>query len=181
MAKDTKAIELDQALELETMLRRKMAEKLGHPPMIEVAGSVRRHKQVVNDLDVVVANAHGNILAARWAVEEICEEVLRRKYDGTITGAKWHGTRIELYVAEEDAFGAMLLYCTGSPEFNIWTRRIAKGKGFKLNQYGVFDLASEERVASASEDEILGVLGIEWIQPQAREKGPWDSYLISGQ
>jgi DNA polymerase (family 10) len=77
--------------------------------------------------------------------------------------------QIDMRVVEADQFGAALQYFTGSQAHNIHTRRIAKDKGLKINEYGVFNVEDDSRVAGASEQEVYAAIGLPWIDPELRE------------
>jgi DNA polymerase (family 10) len=77
------------------------------------------------------------------------------------------GTQIDLRVVEEDSYGAALQYFTGSKGHNIHLRGIAKAKGLKINEYGVFD--GEKRIAGKSEEEVFDRVGLPFIEPELRE------------
>jgi len=141
------------------------------------AGSYRRGEAEVGDLDLVVpAEAYGRTCRA---LEAVCATLLTRKADGKIVGGLSHGVGIELYVAKEGALGAMLLHATGSKAFNIFCRDLAVRRGWKLNQYGLFERESGECLAAKAEREILERLGIGWVEPERREAGPWRSSTAS--
>jgi DNA polymerase (family 10) len=77
------------------------------------------------------------------------------------------GIQIDLRVVEEDSYGAALQYFTGSKGHNIHLRGIAKAKGIKINEYGVFK--GEKRIGGKEEKDIYRVLGMGWMEPELRE------------
>ena len=79
-----------------------------------------------------------------------------------------NGVDADLLVVPEESFGAALQYFTGSKEHGVGVRKVALSKGFKLNEWGVFD-ASENRIAGRTEEEVYQILGMEWIPPEIRE------------
>jgi DNA polymerase (family 10) len=132
----------------------------------QVAGSYRRGKETVGDLDVLVqaddrARAGEQILAAGAvdAVESRGEERITVHLKG--------GPRVDLRFFAPEAFGAALLYFTGSKDHNIALRRIAQDRGWKLSEYGLFD--GERRLAGADEADVYARLDLPWIPPELRE------------
>ena len=77
------------------------------------------------------------------------------------------GTQIDLRVVEEDSYGAALQYFTGSKGHNIHLRGIAKAKGIKINEYGVFK--GKKKIGGKEEKDVYGALGMVWIEPELRE------------
>jgi len=79
-------------------------------------------------------------------------------------------TQVDLYLTPERHFGAMLLFLTGPAGYNIWMRKLAKDKGYLLNQWGLWDRRSGELIAS-TEEEIYSALGTPYEPPELRGKG----------
>jgi DNA polymerase (family 10) len=145
-----------------------------HDPSIPiyVAGSLRRHKIDCGDIDLVI---HEGDLPKLTSILNVI--MVREQYElGFTKGTKanpsklkWlvkDGTTIELYLAKPNALGAMLLYTTGSGDFNIRQRRVALSKGYKLSQYGLFK--HDELIAGDTEEGIFKELGMEWLTPEQR-------------
>lgn len=130
------------------------------------AGSYRRGSEKVNDLDLVVQEREFERLC--WVLEQVCDELLRRKKDGRVQGAVCQGVMIELYDATAGCFGATLLHATGSKEFNVECRKIAKREGRILSQYGLRERATGERLDDDTEEGILKLLGLPWVPPEER-------------
>ncbi|MFG2355449.1 DNA polymerase/3'-5' exonuclease PolX [Streptomyces sp. NPDC048521] len=132
------------------------------------AGSLRRMRETVGDLDVLVA-------AKRSApfMEALCElpataEVIARGTKKTSVRTD-RGLQVDLRVLPPESWGAGMQYFTGSRAHNIRTRTIAVHQGLKLSEYGVFDTESGEAVASRTEEEVYARLGLPWIPPTLRE------------
>ena len=136
---------------------------------VEAAGSFRRRKETVGDLDILVAadDAGKAAKAVRRFVEypEV-EEVLARGDTKASVRLK-RGPQVDLRVVRPEEWGAALCYFTGSKAHNIELRRIAQEKDLKLSEYGVFK--GERRVAGRTEEEVYRKLGLRWIQPELRE------------
>lgn len=105
----------------------------------EIAGSYRRKRPDVGDIDLCIRSRdYGKWAFALTALASTGKDVLVKKKDGTVSGVMYQGTRVEFYVAEDDGFGAMLCFCTGSWELNVKQRQLAISKGMKLNEKGVW-------------------------------------------
>ncbi len=133
---------------------------------VEVAGSFRRGRDQVGDLDVLVCASRG---AAVIAALKRYEDVERITSAGsTRASAVLHaGLAVDLRVVSAASFGAAWHYLTGCKEHNIRLRRRALERGLKLSEYGLFRGA--RRIAGASEEEVYGALGLPWIPPELRE------------
>ena len=77
--------------------------------------------------------------------------------------------QVDLRVIPPEGYGAALQYFTGSKEHNVKLRTIAVKKGYKLNEYGLFDRETEEKVAGEDEEGIYRTLGLDWMEPELRE------------
>jgi len=142
------------------------------------AGSVRRLKETVGDLDVLVAASSPveamQMLAEHPQTEKVLaqgetkQRVRFRPFDRTYTpGGSQIAIEMDLRVVPEESFGAALQYFTGSKEHNIEVRKRAVQRGMKLNEYGLF--RGEEVVASREEEDIYAALDLPWIPPEIRE------------
>jgi len=138
-------------------------------PMVReaiVAGSLRRRRESVGDIDLLVVSARGTAVTRHFVAYPGFREVLAQ-------GAKRasavlaRGLQVDLRIVPEDCFGAALLYFTGSKAYNIELRRRAIARGLKLNEYGLF--RGDRRVAGDTEESIYGALGLPWVPPEQRE------------
>lgn len=133
---------------------------------VEIAGSYRRGRDTVGDLDVLVG-AH----TAAATFENLKEYPDLRKLTaaGTTkaTGVLRNGLQIDIRVVAPQSFGAALHYFTGSRDHNIRIRRRAQERGYKLSEYGLF--RDGKRIAGASEEQLFKALGLAWIAPELRE------------
>jgi len=133
---------------------------------IEVCGSIRRKKEVVRDIDILVATSeHESITKFFITLPEI-EEVLLTGDTKTSCRLKT-GIEADLRIVEKTSFPYAVMYFTGSKEHNVRLRSIAKAKGLKLNEYGLFE--GENIIKCSSEEAIYEVLGLEFIPPELRE------------
>jgi DNA polymerase (family 10) len=135
---------------------------------IEVAGSVRRRRETVKDLDLLVTSTDPAAVMARFVAHPEVREVLAHGETKSSVLLR-AGIQADLRVVEPAAFGAALQYFTGSKGHNVRTRELANRRGLKLSEYGVFREADGARVAGATEAEVYGALGLPWIPPELRE------------
>jgi len=139
---------------------------------MSVAGSTRRRKETIGDVDFLVAIKD---VTDKYLVEKIMntfvsmDDVVKVVGKGeTKSSIKTkQGLDMDLRLVSESSFGAALQYFTGSKEHNIALRRIAMKQGYKLNEYGLF--RGERRIKGENEEEIYEKLGMEWIPPELRE------------
>jgi DNA polymerase (family 10) len=134
---------------------------------VEAAGSYRRRKETVGDLDLLVTAADAAPVMEALVSHPAVEKVLARGETKTSVELE-NGMQVDLRLVEPDAYGAALLYFTGSKEHNIQLRTEAKAAGFKTSEYGLF--RGEERVAGRTEEEVYAALGMGWIPPELRER-----------
>ena len=132
----------------------------------EIAGSCRRMRETVGDLDiVVVASAHAPVMdrLAHYA------EVAQVDASGTTraTVRLKCGLQVDVRVVPQESFGAAMVYFTGSKAHNIAIRRLALDHGLKINEYGVF--RDEQRIAGETEASVYSAVGLPWIAPELRE------------
>ncbi|MEX0701735.1 MAG: DNA polymerase/3'-5' exonuclease PolX [Planctomycetales bacterium] len=132
----------------------------------EVAGSCRRRRETVGDLDVVAAAATSAEAMDRLAGHYLVESVLARGETKQRVRLR-SGIELDLRVVPEGSFGAAMQYFTGSKEHNIVLRRRAQERGLKLNEYGLF--RGEEQVGGRTEEEIYAAIDLPWIPPELRE------------
>jgi len=132
---------------------------------VEVAGSFRRRRETVGDLDILVTSAEPERVMDAFGGLEGVTVVLRGPTKETIRTAD--GFQVDLRVLAPESFGAALQYFTGSKDHNVLTRSIARDKGLKINEY--FVLRGEERLPSSTEAEIYRAIDLPWIPPEIRE------------
>ncbi|GII54312.1 DNA polymerase/3'-5' exonuclease PolX [Planotetraspora thailandica] len=132
------------------------------------AGSLRRMKDTIGDVDVLAtARDAPALMAAFTTLPSVAEVIVHGETKSSIRTAS--GLQVDLRVVPRDSWGAALQYFTGSKPHNIRTREIAVHKKLKLSEYGVFDVATGEKIVSADEAEVYGMLGLPWIPPPLRE------------
>ncbi len=140
--------------------------KLKAVRQISPAGSFRRRRETVGDLDLLVTSDDHDAAMDAIVRHELVEKELARG-DTKQRVRLQNGLELDLRVVPEDSYGAALQYFTGSKEHNIVMRRRAQERGLKLNEYGLF--RDETPVAGKTEEEIYAALELPWISPELRE------------
>ncbi|MCC7422970.1 MAG: DNA polymerase/3'-5' exonuclease PolX [Planctomycetaceae bacterium] len=140
--------------------------KLKSVTQASVAGSCRRRRETVADLDVVVTSSDSAAAMDRLAANERVIEVLARGETKQRVRLK-SGIELDLRVVPDESYGAAMQYFTGSKEHNIVIRRRAQERGLKVNEYGVF--RGDEQVAGRTEADVYAAVGLPWIPPELRE------------
>jgi DNA polymerase (family 10) len=131
------------------------------------AGSYRRRKETVGDIDILAISTEPEKIMDYFVAFKEVEHVYAKGPTKTMVRLK-NGLDVDLRVVPEESFGAALAYFTGSKEHNIQMRELAIKKGWKLNEYGLFD-KNEKMIAGRTETEIYEKLGLQWIPPELRE------------
>ncbi len=133
---------------------------------VEIAGSYRRGRDTVGDLDVVVcARSDATPIKALQHYDDL--KALSAAGATKASGMLRNGLQVDIRVLPPESFGAALHYLTGSRDHAIQLRRLAQKKGLKLSEYGLFRGA--KRLAGATEEEVYAALGLAWIPPELRE------------
>src|SRR6056297_3286728 len=132
----------------------------------EIAGSYRRRKETVGDLDILAAGEDGGAIIDRFTEYDEVEEVVSQGKTRSTVRLR-SGLNVDLRVIPDASWGAAMHYFTGSKAHNIEGRRRAQDRDLKLNEYGLFD--GEKRVAGATEEEVYEAIGLPWIPPVLRE------------
>ena len=137
---------------------------------ISVCGSLRRWKETIGDIDLLVASDDAAPIMAVFTTAPNVERVLAHGETKSSVIVE-RGLQIDLRVVPAEAFGAALLYFTGSKEHNVRLRGYALRNKLTLNEYGLYRVGEEKAtpVASRTEEEIYAALGMDWIPPELRE------------
>ncbi len=133
---------------------------------VVVAGSYRRRKETVGDLDILITCRNDSPVMDRFVGYDEVEEVVEHGKTRSMVILQ-SGLQVDLRVVPEVCYGAALYYFTGSKAHNIAVRRIAQGKKLKINEYGVF--RGDDRIAGATEEEVFEEVGLPFIPPELRE------------
>jgi DNA polymerase (family 10) len=132
------------------------------------AGSLRRMRETIGDVDILAAAADaGPLMAAFTALPDAAEVI--GSGDAKTSIRTRRGLQVDLRVIPLDSWGAALQYFTGSQAHNVAIREIAVRRKLKLSEYGLFDAASGGLIVSRTEEEVYGRLGMSWIPPTLRE------------
>ncbi len=139
------------------------------------AGSLRRGKETVGDLDLLVTLAEGH--TKQKDVDALAEHILKfpgidqvlAHGENKVSFTLQDGLQVDVRLLEKENFGAALLYFTGSKEHNVTLRGRANEMGYTLNEYQLATLKGEKRVAGRTEEEIYGKLKLDYIPPELRE------------
>ena len=132
------------------------------------AGSLRRMRETIGDIDILAAAADSAPLMAAFArLPEAAEVIAAGPAKTSIRTAA--GLQVDLRVVPPDCWGAALQYFTGSKEHNVRIREIAVRNKLRLSEYGLFDVESGALIVSGTEEEVYRRLGMDWIPPPLRE------------
>ena len=138
---------------------------------MEFAGSYRRGKETIGDLDLLVETTDGKTVMDHFMEWNRVSSVIARG-DSKLSVRLDDDFQIDLRVVDGDAFGASLQYFTGSKEHNVRVRGLARQNGMKVNEWGVFqvdDAGNETKIAGATEKEVYAALGLPVFYPETRE------------
>lgn len=147
-------------------------KKSGNFKKIEIAGSLRRGRETIKDVDILaVAKSAEKAMDYFVSFPSVKNVIAKGPTKSSIVIKE--GAQIDLRIVDEASFGAALVYFTGSKAHNIKIRKIAKEKNYKVNEYGVFAVNylknKETKVAGKTEDGVYRKLGMEWCAPELRE------------
>ncbi|RKY33912.1 MAG: DNA polymerase/3'-5' exonuclease PolX [Candidatus Omnitrophota bacterium] len=150
---------------LEPLRQMKEVEK------IEVAGSVRRRKETIRDIDILIVSKNPSEVMDKFVNLSYVREVLAKGETKSSVRAGENEIQVDLRVVEKESFGSALMYFTGSKAFNIKLRQLASKDGYKINEYGVFALTKgkEKKVAGRTEEEIFELFKMPFVAPELRE------------
>ncbi|QGJ72188.1 DNA polymerase III subunit beta [Planctomycetales bacterium 10988] len=168
---------IDQAIEAGKRIPWKIADEIAKElskylkqssriKRLEVAGSYRRGKETIGDLDFLVISEKPEKVMDHFTGYPELAEVIGRG-DTKMSIRLTNGLQVDLRVVPKESFGAALLYFTGSKNHNIVIRGLAKDEGLKINEYGVY--RGEEKVAGETEEEIYQLFDLPTFPPELRE------------
>ena len=142
---------------------------------VVVAGSYRRARETIGDLDILITATSGSPVMDRFLSYPEVEEILAH---GTTKASVRLACKlqVDVRVVPEDSYGAALQYFTGSKAHGVALRQLAQQRGLKLNEYGLF--RGDRSVAGATEESVYAAVGLPWISPELREnRGELDAAL----
>ena len=149
-----------------------LTQYLSETPGVEritVAGSFRRGKETVGDLDLLVTGPAAAAVIDRFTAYPKVTEVLAKGPNKASAKVGSQGIQVDVRALPMESYGAALQYFTGSKDHNIALRTRGLKMGYTLSEYGLFRLEDETRIASQTEEEIYNELGLAWIPPELRE------------
>ncbi len=154
---------------------------------LDLAGSIRRKKETIKDIDILcTAKSSGVVMSKFVSLPQVKEILAQGETKSSVILDE--GIQVDLRVIKPESYGAALMYFTGSKDHNIALRELARKKGNKINEYGLFKLGKssarvsgqgkapasarpvrETRVAGSTEEEVYRKLGLQYIPPEIRE------------
>lgn len=154
---------LPVALEIVDELRKRAGVE-----RIEIAGSIRRRRETIKDIDIVATAADpAQAMAAFVALPQVEQVVMHGPTRSSVVLRE--GVQVDLRVVENASFGAALAYLTGSKGHNVRLREMAVKQGLKINEYGVFREKDDSHLGGGEEEDIYRLLGLPFIPPELRE------------
>ena len=135
---------------------------------INIAGSLRRMKETIGDIDILVSSRYPEEVMNHFVEYHEVKQILVKGNTKTSVILS-DGIQVDLRVVDDKSFGSALQYFTGSKAHNVNLRGIAIKKGFKLNEYGLFEKDTDRYIAGETEEEVYKKLGLPYIPPELRE------------
>jgi DNA polymerase (family 10) len=133
---------------------------------VDMAGSLRRWRSTIGDIDIIaVAKEPKKLMDVFTGLPRVRDVLAKGRTKASIVTKD--EVQVDLRVVKADEFGAALQYFTGSKDHNVRLRSLAKDKGYKINEYGIFK--GKRKVGGKSEKEVYGRLGLELVPPELRE------------
>jgi DNA polymerase (family 10) len=136
---------------------------------ITPAGSLRRGRETVGDLDLLVTGPQATAVLERFIAYPKVEEVLGRGENKASAKVGREGLQVDVRALPPETFGAAMQYFTGSKDHNVAIRTRAVKMGLKLSEYGLYRVDGDSKVAGETEAGIYEALGLRWIPPELRE------------
>ncbi len=152
-----------------------LVKAVGGCERCEYAGSLRRFRETVGDVDILAAaKDSGPLMQALVDMPEVVAVVARGETKTSVRVSTEHAgqggsIQVDLRVIPLESWGAALQYFTGSQAHNVATREIAVRKKLKLSEYGLFEVETGNMIASQTEEEVYHRLGLDWVPPPMRE------------
>jgi DNA polymerase (family 10) len=143
-------------------------KKCDYVDNVSLAGSLRRMKETIGDLDILASSSNPEIVMDYFIKYSSVQHVLSKGSTKSSVILK-DNIQVDLRVVEAKSFGAALQYFTGSKEHNVTLRGYAINKGYKLNEYGLFKKYTEKFIVGKTEEEIYNKIGFPFIEPELRE------------
>ena len=148
--------------------------------LITAAGSLRRGKETVGDIDLLVTGPGAERSLDKFVLHPRIHQVLVKGGNKASAKVGLEGIQVDVRALPAESFGAALQYFTGSKEHNVVLRTRAIRMGYTLNEYGLYRLDDNALVAGSSEEGVYEALGLPWIPPELRENGGEIEAAIDG-
>ena len=145
---------------------RKYLETIPGVKQVVLAGSYRRSRETVGDIDILVTATDAEKVMDRFVAYDEVKDVMARGPTRATVMLKSR-MQVDVRVVDKDCFGAALQYFTGSKAHNIEIRRLAQERKLKISEYGVFK--GEKRIAGDTEESVYRAVGLPWVPPELRE------------
>jgi DNA polymerase (family X) len=166
-SRDTGRVHIDVAVDIaEAFLSR--LRTIGGVHRAEYAGSLRRMAETIGDVDLLIASEYPSSVMDTFVGFEDVKQVIARG-DAKSSILTRSGLQVDLRVVPLAAWGAAMIYFTGSKSHNVRIREMAVRKGLKLNEYGLFRVEDETLIAAETEEAVYERLGLPYIEPTLRE------------
>lgn len=140
----------------------------------ELAGSLRRKKETIGDIDIVIVadpKYRKRIVSRFISLPQVAKALASGTTKVSVV-LKEGNVQVDIRLVHDYEYGAAMLYFTGSKEHNIKLRTMAKERGYKINEYGIFDNATGKRLAGETEEGMYHFLNLSYIPPEMRlDKG----------
>jgi DNA polymerase (family 10) len=175
ISKSLKLIKVQQRLPLQEA--EKIAEeliveirKIAGVQKAEIAGSLRRKKETIGDIDIIILAEfkYRKKIVARFISLPLVKKVLAKGLTKASVILKYKNVQADIRLVHDYELGAAMLYFTGSKEHNVKLRTISKQRGYKINEYGIFDAVTNKRLAGKTEEEMYHFLNMKYIPPEQR-------------
>ncbi len=135
---------------------------------IDIAGSLRRMKETIGDIDIlVISRSSHEIMDAFTSMNNVSDVLARGETKSSVILGS--GIQVDLRILPGEDYGAAMHYFTGSQDHNVVMRDRAKRMGLKINEYGVFDARTDERRGGRREEDVFNLVGLPFIPPELRE------------
>lgn len=135
---------------------------------ISLAGSLRRMKDTIGDIDLLTSSTHPERVMDYFIHYPLVDTILARG-DTKTSVLLTNGLQMDLRVVDDNSYGAALQYFTGSKDHNVTLRGLAIKKGYKLNEYGIFDKNTDRYLTGRDETDVYHKIGLDYIPPELRE------------
>ncbi|RLF32432.1 MAG: DNA polymerase/3'-5' exonuclease PolX [Thermoplasmata archaeon] len=135
---------------------------------ISIAGSLRRRKETIGDIDILVSSDYSKEVMDFFVGYKNVQQIIANGSTKTSV-LLTDNLQVDLRVVKPESFGSALQYFTGSKDHNIQMRNLAMKKGYKLNEYGLFDKKTDEYIVGKNEEDVYKKLGLAYVEPELRE------------